>query len=152
MAIAGVPKTRLETSMVTPSQLPSGHRAIVYGVHFLPRPNSDYRDAQTVLSNGYLEFITGDTKREKSGPLWHFPSPFGITGGVAIDGAGGYTEIGNINNGVPSEAALGKMSIPIDLTNEMTFQATLTFFNAVALGAVLNAYVYLRAYMQTPVR
>ena len=152
LAIAGVPKTRLETNMVTPSQLPSGHRAIVYGIHFLPRPNSDIRDTQAVIANGYLEFVTGDTKREKMGPLWHFPSPYGITGHTAIDGAGAYTEIGHINNGVPSEAAQGKMAIPIDLTNEMTFQANLVFFNSVALGAVLNAYIYLRAYIQTPVR
>jgi hypothetical protein len=152
LAIAGVPKTRLQTNMVTPSQLPSGHRAIVYGIHFLPMPNSDYRDSQTVIANGYAEFVTGDTKREKSGPLFAFPSPFGITGHTAIDGAGAYTEISNFNNGVPSEAAQGKLSIPIDLTNEMTFQCNLTFFNAVALGAALTMYCYLRAYIQTPVR
>ena len=152
LQIAGVPKTRLQTSMVTPSQMPSGHRAIVYGIHFLPMPNSDYRDCQTVIANGYAEFITGDTKREKSGPLWSFPSPFGNTGNMGIDGAGAYTELTNFNNGVPSEAAQGKLAIPIDLTNEMTFQCNLTFFNAINLGAVLSMYCYLRAYIQTPVR
>lgn len=152
LAIAGVPKTRLETNMVTPSQLPSGHRAIVYGIHFLPMPDTAYRDAQTIIANGYAEFVTGDTKREKSGPLWGFPSPFGLTGHVAIDGAGAYTEMSNVNNGIPSEAAQGKMSIPIDLTNEMTFQANLIFFNAIALSAPVFMYCYLRAYIQTPVR
>lgn len=152
LAIAGVPKTPLQTNMVTPSQLPQGHRAIVYGIHFMTMPNVVHDDVQAIMANGYAEFITGDQKREKRGPIWSFPSPYGLTGYIAMDGLVAPREVSTINNGVPSPASIGKMSIPIDLTNELTFQCSVIFYNAVVLTAVSMLYCVLRAYIQTPVR
>lgn len=152
LAIAGVPKSRLFTNMVTPSQLPAGHRAIIYGIHFMPMFDANVQDAQAILTGGYVEFVTGDTKREKSGPIWSFQSPFGMTGCVELDGNALPVVSGQLNNGVPSPASLGKMQIPIDITNELTFQCTLTFFNAVTLFMPTMVYCILRAFINTPVR
>ncbi len=152
LAIAGVPKTLLQTNIVTPSQLPSGHRAIVYGLHVMCGLNAVHDDVKAVMNGGYFEFVTGNTKREANGPVWQFPSPFGLTGYVSQDGLGAPRELSSINNGIPSPAGLGKLEIPIDLVDEMTFDATLRFYNATVLTAVTSLYVVLRAYVNTPVR
>jgi len=152
LAIAGVNKTLLQTNIVTPSQLPSGHRAIVYGIHVHCGLQTVHDDVKTIMANGYFEFVTGNTKTESQGPLWFFQSPFGLTGYVSQDGLAAPRELSTINNGIPSPAGIGKMSIPIDLINELTFQGTVTFFGAQVLTAITNLYVTLRAYIQTPVR
>lgn len=152
LAIAGVNKTRIQTNIVTPSQLPSGHRAIVYGVHVMCGLQTVHDDVKTVVSNGYFEFVTGDTKTEVQGPIWSLPSPFGLVGYASQDGLVAPRELSTINNGVPSPASIGKLEIPIDLIDELTFQGTLTFFAAQVLNVVVNLYVILRCYIQTPVR
>lgn len=152
LAIAGVPKTKLQTNMVTPSQLPSGQRAIVYGVHFLTQLGIGHDDVLRVYSNTYGVFVTGNTKNEKEGPLWAFAAPFGLTGYIAIDGNAAPREASTINNGVPSPASIGKLDIPIDLVDELTFQARVEFHAAVTLDAPVNLYCVLRAYIQVPVR
>jgi len=152
LAIAGVPKTRLQTNIVTPSQLPSGHRAIVYGVHLMCGLNIVHDDVQTIMNSAYFEFVTGDQKTELQGPAWFFPSPFGLTGYVSQDGLAAPRELSSINNGIPSPSAIGKLEIPIDLVGELTFQGTLRFYNAQVLNNITNFYVVMRAYIQSPVR
>lgn len=152
LAIAGVNKTLVQTNIVTPSQLPSGHRAIVYGLHIHCGLNTVHDDVKTVMAGGYFEFVTGNTKTEAQGPVWSFPSPYGLTGYVSQDGLVAPRELSTINNGIPSPAGLGKLEIPIDLINELTFQGTLRFYAAQALNAVVNIYCVLRCYIQTPVR
>lgn len=152
LAIAGVNKTLVQTNMVTPSQLPSGHRAIVYGIHVHCAFNTVHDDVKAVMNAGYFEFVTGNTKTEAQGPVWSFPSVYGLTGYADQDGLAVPREISTINNGIPSPSAVGKLEIPIDLINELTFQGTLTFFAATALTVAVNLYLVLRAYIQTPVR
>lgn len=152
LAIAGVPKGRLWQNIITPSQLPAGQRAIVYGVHFMCQPGTPADDVQAIMGGGYAEFRTGVTKVEKEGPLWSFPSPFGLTGYLSQDGLAVPSEKSNINNGVPAPASIGSLKIPIDITNELTFQAILVFDNAVVLTAVQMVYCVLRCFLQTPVR
>jgi len=152
LAIAGVPKTLVQTNIVTPSQLPSGHRAIVYGIHLMCGLQTIHNDVKTIMSGGYFDFITGNQKIEAEGPLWNFPSPFGLSGYVSQDGLGVPNELSTINNGIPSAAAVGKLEIPIDLVGELTFQGRLTFPAAQALTAVTHMYCVLRCYLQTPVR
>lgn len=152
LAIAGVPKTRRETNIITPSQLPYGNRAVIYGIHFHPIFNAFPDDAIALLSNGYVELVTGDTKREAAGPIWRFPSPYGITGFAGLDGGGAPMVLSAINNGVPSASAIGKMEIPVELPSLMTFQATLTFFTAQTLFQTTLMYCVLRAYINTIVR
>lgn len=152
LAIAGVDKTAIQSNIVTPSQLPSGHRAIVYGIHVMCGLNTVHDDVKTVLNTAHFEFVTGGTKTEADGPVWNFPSPFGLTGYVSQDGLVAPRELSTINNGIPSPASIGKMEIPIDLINELTFQGTITFFAAQVLTAITDLYVVLRAYIQTPVR
>jgi len=152
LAIAGVDKTMVQTNIVTPSQLPSGHRAIVYGIHLMCGLNTVHDDVKTVLSTGYFEFVTGNTKTEAQGPIWNFPSPYGLSGYVSQDGLAIPRELSTINNGIPSPSSIGKLEIPIDLINELTFQGTLRFYAAQVLTAITDVYVILRAYIQTPVR
>lgn len=152
MAIAGVPKTRLQTNMDTPSQMPSGWRGIVYGMHVMCQPGTVHADVQAIMANGYAQFITGGTKREKEGPLWSWPSPFGLTGLVSQDGLAVASEISDMNNGVPSPAAIGRMQIPIDLIDELTFEGQVTFHVATALTAPVMLYFVLRAFINKPVR
>ncbi len=152
LAIAGVPKTLVQTNMVTPSQLPSGHRGIVYGIHIMPGLQTVHDDVKTVMANGYFEFVTGNTKTESQGPVWFFPGPFGLTGYISQDGLAAPRELSTINNGIPSPSAIGKKEIPIDLVGELTFQGTLRFYAAQVLTVPVNLYVYLRVYLQTPVR
>lgn len=152
LAIAGVDKTLVQTNIVTPSQLPSGHRAIVYGIHVMCGLNTVHDDVKTIMSTGYFEFVTGNTKTEAQGPVWNFPSPFGLSGYVSQDGLAVPRELSTINNGIPSPSSIGKLEIPVDLINELTFQGTLRFYAAQALTAIADVYVILRAYIQTPVR
>ncbi len=152
LAIAGVPKTLLQTNMVTPSQLPSGQRAIVYGIHFMNALGTGHDDALRVYGNSYGVFITGNTKNEKEGPLWMFPCPYGLTGYIAMDGNAAVREAVTINNGVPSPASIGALQVTVDLVDELTFQATVRFDNAVTLDVPVNLYCILRAYIQVPVR
>lgn len=152
LAIAGVPKTRWHTNMVTPSQLPSGHMAIIYGIHFRVELEADPYDAQVIYNNAYIEFVTGDTKREKSGPMVQFPSPYGMSGSVSLDGNAAPVFYNIVNNGIPSPTSIGKLHIPITLTNELTFWASVIFYNACTLSAVSFLHCELRAYINTPVR
>jgi len=152
LAIAGVNKTLVQTNIVTPSQLPSGHRAIVYGIHIHCGFNTVHDDVKAIMNGGYYEFVTGNTKTEAQGPIWSFPSPYGLTGYVSQDGLAAPRELSTINNGIPSPAGLGKLDIPIDLIDELTFQGTLRFYAAQVLTAVCNVYCVLRCYIQTPVR
>lgn len=152
LAIAGVPKTLIQTNMVTPSQLPSGHRGIIYGIHLMCGLQTVHDDVKTIMANGYFEFVTGNTKTEAQGPLWNFPSPFGLSGYVSQDGLAAPRELSSISNGIPSPSAIGKLEIPIDLINELTFQGTLRFYAAQTLTVPVNLYAVLRVYLQTPVR
>lgn len=152
LAIAGVDKTLVQTNIVTPSQLPSGHRAIVYGIHLMCGLNTVHDDVKTIMSTGYFELVTGNTKTEAQGPVWNFPCPYGLSGYVSQDGLALPRELSTINNGIPSPSSIGKLEIPIDLINELTFQGTLRFYAAQNLTAITNVYVILRAYIQTPVR
>lgn len=152
LMIAGVDKTLVQTNIVTPSQLPSGHRAIVYGIHVMCGLNTAHDDVKTIMSTGYFDFVTGNTKVEAQGPVWNFPSPFGLSGYVSQDGLAVPREVSTINNGIPSPSSIGKLEIPIDLINELTFIGTLRFYAAQVLTAITTVHVVLRAYIQTPVR
>lgn len=152
MEIAGVPKTPLETNIITPSQLPSGHKAVIYGMHIQPALDATAENARTIIAGGYAEFITGETKRERQGPLWMWGSPYGLTGIKSNDGALAPYTFDSINNGVPSPASQIKMDIPLELTNELTFRATIQFPSGATLSTPTRVYFILRAYINTPVR
>ena len=122
------------------------------GVDGEPQTAELSADAEERINKLYSLIEQLEAKVEANGPLWGFPSPYGLTGYVSQDGLAAPRELSTINNGIPSPAGIGKLEIPIDLINELTFQGTLTFFAAAALTAIVNLYVVLRAYIQTPVR
>ncbi len=152
LQIAGVPKTKLQTNMIAPSQMPSGWRGIIYGMHIMTAIGTGHDDAQRIYGNAWADFTTGNQKLEKEGPLWAWPSPYGLTGLVSMGGLAAPREVAEINNGVPSPAAMGKMELTIDIVNELTFQGRVIFENAVTLDATVMLYFVLRAFIQKPIR
>ena len=155
----GVRKLLRETNMITPQQLPSKWRAIVYGISFAVNPAETAvagtfttpDDVQRVMTNGYCEFRTGNQKTEKEGPIITWPSPFGLTGPIATTGPAA-REWGWINNGVPSVGALPPMKIIVDLIDELTFFSTVQFESAVILDANVDLVCMLRCFLSKPVR
>lgn len=151
-AIAGVPKGKLFTNMTTFNQLPSGWRMIVSGIHIMCMPGTVHDDAQAIIGRGYADFVTSAQKIEKEGPVWSFPSPFGVTGLVSMDGLAGPREVADINNGVPSPAAIGRMSVPVDLIDELTFEGHIRFDLPTNLTAAVMVYMILSGWINKPVR
>lgn len=148
------------TNMTTPSQLPSGWRAVVYGVGFRVLHNENVvgagvfptpEDVTRVLTEGVAQFITGNQKVEKEGPLTLFPCPFGISGPIEFAGPALH-EVSALSNGTPALGAVPKMSIVIDLTNELTFGAEVTFPGGLILDANVFLQCILMAWISRPVR
>lgn len=157
--IAAVPKDARYTNMVTTQQLPSGWRAIVHGVHFKVLPMevagagipTTPEDMQRITYQGVVEFVTGNSKIERQGPMDMFPDPYGLSGPMAFAG-GVLHEFSNLSNGVPSLGAMQKDDIVIDLTNELTFFATATFPGGLVLDNNCFLRCTLRAFVSKPVR
>lgn len=156
---AGIKDVRY-TNMTTPSQLPSGWRAIVYQVGFRVLLNevvigagafTTPEDVQRVLTEGVAEFITGNQKVEKEGPLTLFPCPFGLAGPVAF-ATPALHEWSAINNGVAALSAVPPMNIVIDLTNELTFTAGVSFPGGLILDNNVFLQCVLMAWIRRPVR
>ena len=156
--IAG-PKQLRYTNMVSPQQLPNQWRAIVYGIHFavvceetgVAGVFTTPDDVQRIMTMGYAEFITGNQKIEKEGPLTTYPSPFGLTGVIATTGPAA-REWSYINNGQAAVGALPPSKIIVDLINELTFFATVQFETAMVLDANTMLMCILRAFVSKPVR
>lgn len=150
--IAGVPKGMLYTNMRTMNQLPSQWRMVVTGIHVMCMPGTVHDDSQSIIGRGFADFVTGGQKIEKEGPVWSFPCPFGITGLVSMAGLAGPREVANINNGVPSPAAIGRSLIPVDLVDELTFEGHIKFDLATTLTTTVMVYMILSGYINKPVR
>lgn len=151
LMIAGIPKTNSQSNMQTPSQLPSRWRMVVNGIHIQPAIGTPVDDILALFESGYFRFQTGGAKTEKEGPLWTFPSPYGITGIHSIDGHAAPREVSMINNGVPSPAAMGLMQLPIDLADEQIFVGEMSWDALTTLTAAMMVWVILRGYIQKPV-
>jgi len=153
MTVTGVRKNLLDTNMTQQSMLSKGWRAVVYGIHFNMAPGTPNDDIQLIFANGVYTFVIGNQKDEKQGLLLHAPSPYGLTGNMAIV-AGAPVEKSNINNGVPSLGAVPQ-DVPIDLYDQTSFRVDVTFPNGIAAlpaGAGLRLITTLRAYVQKPLR
>lgn len=144
-------KSELYTTMTTPNQMAKDWRAIVYNISFQCKPGSWADDVQAIIGGGYSRFITGNQKIEREGALWMFPSPFGISGFISQDGLGVASEKSALNNGAASAEGVGKQMI-VDLVDQMTFEASVRFDDAITLANMTYLYCVLRAYINKPVR
>lgn len=155
----GVRKIQRYTNMITPQQLPSKWRAIVYGMHFQILPEetavagvfTTVDDVQRIMSEAYCEFLTGNQKVEKEGPIIMWPCPYGLTGTFGTTGPAA-REWGWINNGVAAIGAMPPSKIIVDLIDELTFFSTATFETALILDNDVLLQCVLRAFVSKPVR
>lgn len=146
--VAGVRKTRLDTFMTESGRLPQHWTAIVTGVGFGFEPGSTQRpEAESVMSSAYLSFILGQQRIEREGPSWLFPMPYGLSGPLALDGAGVATEVSEFQNGAIAKSAVPGM-LPIYITGNFPFQMICQFdrgfgptANNIRLYAILPAYI-----------
>jgi hypothetical protein len=160
LAIAGVNKDRRQTNMVTPNQLPTGWYAKVWGVSLrvLQREIvaggglfTTPEDVKRILVEGVLQLTTGNLKNERWLPALMNPSPYGMTGIAERTGAAA-TLFSAINNGVPAQSAFMELSFPIELSNEMTFQAVYTAPGGLVLDNNTQIMVELHCIQSVPLR
>ena len=156
----GVRKDLRHTNMVSQQQLPSGWHATIYqmsvkilfvetaaGSGLFTTPE----DALRLYYQGVAAFITGNQKTEKECPLIFWPSPLGLTGNVERTGPG-FTTFGTVNNGIPSLSATVPLDLPIELSNELTFEGRITFPGPVTLDNDTQIQFTLHTYMSKPLR
>ena len=156
----GVRKDERHTNMVGQQQLPSGWYATVYmmSIHILFLETAagsgiftTPEDAQRLYYEGVARFRTGAQKDDKEAPLLFWPSPLGLTGNIMRTG-GAATSVGTINNGVPSLGAVVPLDLPIQLTNELTFEGRIRFPGGVTLDNDTQIQYVLHTYMSKPLR
>jgi hypothetical protein len=157
---AGVRKDLRYTNMVGQSQLPSGWYAQVnlMSIRVMQQETAagsglftTAEDCQRIFEEGVLNFETGNQKVEKEAPLYMWPSPIGMAGVIENTGPAA-TRFSALNNGVPSFGAVKELELPIELSNELTFQATLTFPGGLTLDNNCMIQMTLFTYMSKPLR
>lgn len=158
LAIAGVAKDMRMTNMTTPSQLPTGWYAKVWAVsvRVLERETAlgsglftTPEDVKRILVEGVLQLMTGNLKTERFLPVLMNPSPYGMTGLAFRTGAAA-TLFSAVNNGVPASGAMYELTFPIELSNELVFQAFMTFPGGLQLDNNTQVMVELHCIQSTP--
>jgi len=156
----GVRKDLRHTNMVSQQQLPSGWKATIYQMSvkilFLETAAGSGlfttpEDALRLYYQGVARFVTGNQKLEKEAPLIFWPSPLGITGNVERTGAA-LSSFGTVNNGIPSLSATIPLELPIELSNELTFEGRIRFPAALTLDNDTQIQFTLHTYMSKPLR
>lgn len=157
---AGVRKDLRYTNMVTPSQLPSGWYAKVWAmsVRVLQTETAlgsglftTHTDVQRILTESVVTFRTGNQKIERELPALMWQGPHGISGVVEVTGPG-FSQWSALSNGVPSGAALIEMNYPVELTNEITFDAIFTAPGGLQLDNNTFVMIELHAIQSIPLR
>jgi len=156
----GVRKDRRHTNMVSQQQLPSGWSAVIYqmsvrilftetaaGSGLFTTPE----DALRLYYEGVARFMTGSQKIQKEAPLVFWPSPLGVTGNITRTGAG-FSSFGTLNNGIPSLSATIPLELPIELSNELTFEGQVEFPGGVTLDNNTMIQFILHTYMSKPLQ
>lgn len=158
--ITTVRKNRLDTNMVVEQQMPSGWKAWVYNMGFrvINMENAPGggvfttpEDVQRIMTGGVAQFITGNQKVEKEGPLEAFPCPIGMTGMIMRTGAAA-TTFSAVNNGIASLGATPNLDIAINLSRELTFEAVVRWPYGLQLDARCKLQMVLFCYVAKPVR
>lgn len=155
----GVRKDLRHTNVITQQQLPSGWYARIYlmsiQILFMETAVAGLfttpEDALRLTYQGVGSFITGSQKTEKEAPLIFWPSPLGLTPNVTRTGAG-MTSFGVVNSGIPSLGATIPMKLPIDLSQELTFEGRVRFPGGMTLDNNTMIMFTLHTYMSKPLR
>lgn len=144
-------KNRYETSMRQQSSLPLGQEGLIYAINAMPDVNEIVEDQKLMIGGGFGKFVLDDNNEVKSGPLWTFPSRYGIYGNQMTTEA--TSEQGVVTNGVPSAGANPRLMLPHYLSNGRSFRFDITYYEAVTITAT-DAYLWvlLDALITRPVR
>ena len=156
----GIRKDLRHTNMVSQQQLPSGWKATVYlmsvRIQFIETAAGSGlfttpEDAMRLMYQGVARFRTGAQRDEKEAPLLFWPSPLGLTGAIERTGPA-FSTFGAVNNGVPSLAATVPMELPIDLSEELTFEGRVRFPGGLLLDNDTQIQFVLHTFMSKPLR
>lgn len=148
--LTGVRKLPVETSLTEPNRLPQLWNAIIKNIHFGFRPGSVNRvDAENIMQSAHISFILGNQRIERAGPMWLFPMPYGLSGPLALDGAGVATEVSEFQNGAVAKSAVGQM-LPIQLPGNFAFEVRAEFDFPFTAVANINLYCVLASYISKP--
>lgn len=156
----GIRKDMRHTNMVSQQQLPSGWQATIYlmsiRIQFIETAaNSGLfttpEDAMRLFYQGVGRFRTGAQRDEKEAPLLFWPSPLGLTGVIERTGPA-FSTFGAVNNGVPSLSATVPLELPIDLSEELTFEGRIRFPGGLILDNDTQIQFVLHTFMSKPLR
>ena len=137
--------------MVTESMFPSGWHTVINRIAFrvineeLTVGGADFPtafDMVRVLTEGFMRFTKMNQRTEAEGRLDMFPSPNGLNvfaNGIIMP------DIANVNNGVPSSAAVPDWIYPVVVENQTTFEVEVEFNR----GIILDANVMLLCELHT---
>lgn len=144
-------KTRYEMSMRQQSSLPLGQEGLIYRINAMPDIGEIVADQRLMIAGGFGKFVLDDNNEVKSGPLWTFPSAYGVYGNEMTTNTA--VDIGIVSNGVPSAGANPRLMLPHYLHNGRSFRMDITYYEAVAITAT-DAYLWvlLDALITRPVR
>ena len=140
-----------ETNMRVSSRLEPGWEMIVWRIGFVVAAQTAFDNLLKILDNAYAEFNLG-TKTVKQGPIWLFQTGFGISGAVTIDAASSETVKHTANIGPSGTNLVAPLSIPIHITDDVSFQAVIRFFDATTLTAATDVWGVLYGWVKRPVR
>lgn len=155
----GVRKDSRYTNMNNSSQLPSGWNAVVYRISFrvlmmetaVAGVFTTAEDAQRLLTQGVAEFVIGNQKTEREGPLETWPCPYGMNASLTRTGPAA-TRWEAVNNGVPSLGSSPPSDIVINLLDELNFHAAVVFRGAMVLDANTMLQCLMDCWIAKPVR
>jgi len=115
-------------------------------------------DAEAIMQYGYATFTLDDSFLVKEGPMWLWPGGYGLWTTVDVDGGTGgaapaATEGYVYQNGLPSKAGVPNLEVPVEITDDRTFQGRLQFFEDVTLSAsaaAIDVCMYLYGILKRP--
>lgn len=124
-------KTLKQTNMSLSSQLPSGWEMIVLRVALHIQGVIATADVKAVLEYGYVQLLLDNSVVAMEGPATRFPCGWGLNGHLDA-GDTAALDIHQFNNGAPVVTAVPPLSIPIIITPQNTFRATLHWYDALS--------------------
>lgn len=137
------------TNMQVSSKLPAGWEMIVWRIGIVVAAGAQFVDTVLVHDNGYVEFTVGHNKIIRQGPVYTFPSGWGLDGSVDITAA---ATAHSVTLGAAGTNFIAPLSIPVYLTEDLNFRLMLKFFSAVTLQAQTNVTALLWGWIKRPVR
>lgn len=141
-------KLGVETNMTQSAKLPAQWEMYVQNIHLGIIADTEIPIVlwRQIMMSAYGIFRLNNQRNEREAPIWYFGFPYGTSGTIALDGAGGPIERTILNNGVTSGSATPRR-LPLHITSAMTFDMTVRFDRGFTPGvtvyicALLNGFI-----------